>query len=71
MANNRIITTQRKYHPEDIAVWPDASWTHLDDLEAALIWKSDDFEIVAQEDISRLRELGIYDEVYPDGGPQE
>jgi hypothetical protein len=51
------------YGIDDIAVWPDGWWATL-----GAIWngdyqhKSDDYEIVRQEDHARLTALGLADD---------
>jgi len=31
---------------EPIAVWPDGAWCYMDELDAYLTWRSDDFVII-------------------------
>lgn len=48
-----------RFHPDDIAAWPDGDWCHLQEVETQMRWKSDDYERVRLEDTVRLDELGI------------
>ncbi|RWK66814.1 hypothetical protein [Mesorhizobium sp.] len=60
----RTDTASSAYHPDDIAVWPDGTWISVGELsEGGYGHKSDDYEIVPLEDVERLRELGIADEL--------
>lgn len=60
----RADTSPSAYHPDDIAVWPDGTWTFVGELaEGGYGHKSDDYEIVPLEDVERLRQLGIADEL--------
>jgi hypothetical protein len=60
---NRRQTMTNSTHPysiDDIAVWPDGWWATL-----GAVWngqhnhRSDDYEIVHQDDVARLKELGL------------
>lgn len=52
------------YSSDDIVVWPDGVWAYLGEIRAGDYgWRSDDYEIVRLEDVERLRELGISDEL--------
>lgn len=54
------MTTQKPYHHDDIAVWPDGSWASLGEVWAGECdWKSDDYEKVRLEDVERLVELNL------------
>jgi len=49
-----------KYDLDDYVVWPNGTWATIDDLEhGGYAHMSDDYEIVALDDIERLAELGI------------
>ena len=51
---------------DDFAVWPDGTLATLEDVQNGnYAWKSDDFEIVAQDNLERLRELDVLDVAYP------
>lgn len=55
----------RKPHREDLVVWPDGEWARLGEVrDGEYGWKSDDYEIVANDDIKRLTALGIADEIF-------
>ena len=45
---------------DDIAVWPDETWTSLGDIwNSDYHFMSDDYEVVALEDEARLKDLGV------------
>ena len=57
------IEGSRKFTQDDIAVWADGSWATLREVwDAEFNWKSDDYEIILEEDTTRLKEMGIIDE---------
>ncbi len=59
-----VATKTAPYHPEDIVVWPDGFWATLGEVRnGEHSHRSDDFEIVRQEDHIRFKELGIADEL--------
>lgn len=59
----------RPHHSDDIAIWPDGCWATLGDIwDNQFNWKSDDYEIVRLDDISRLRALGLAGELDLDPG---
>jgi hypothetical protein len=49
-------------HPDDIALRPDDACCRLGDIEE-MRWTSDDDEIVWLEDMTRVREFGILDDL--------
>ncbi|MBN9505391.1 MAG: hypothetical protein J0I69_05135 [Altererythrobacter sp.] len=52
--------TQRPYTEHDIAVWPDGGWAELGEVwDGHYHWKSDDYEIVREDDFDRLKALGL------------
>ncbi|SDR44642.1 hypothetical protein SAMN05519103_03245 [Rhizobiales bacterium GAS113] len=60
----QIAALTRTHHPDDIAVWPDGFWATLKEVwNGECNHRSDDFEIVRQENHTRLKELGIADEL--------
>lgn len=62
--NSKRSVSNAPYSSDDIAVWPDGVWAYLGEIRAGDYgWRSDDYEIVRREDVERLRELGIYDEL--------
>ncbi|NHN93524.1 hypothetical protein [Acetobacter sicerae] len=49
-------------HPDDIVVWPDDFHARVGEVRSGQFsHRSDDFEIVACEDVQRLRALGVDD----------
>lgn len=60
----RAITTPTSpYHPDDIVVWPDGAWATVDEVRNGEYgYRSDDFEIVRQDDAERLKVLGLGDD---------
>ncbi|WP_176482787.1 hypothetical protein [Sphingobium sp. D43FB] len=49
-----------KYDTDDYAVWPDGTSATLGEVRRGdYAFMSDDYEIVRQDDLSRLHELGI------------
>ena len=45
---------------DDIAVWPDGTMATIGELRAGeCSHMSDDYEIIRQDDLPRLRELGV------------
>ncbi len=54
------MTDAQPYRFDDIAVWPDGSWTELDEIwRGDYAWRSDDYEIVRLDDHARLTALGL------------
>ena len=52
--------TRKAFGIDDLAVWPDGSWATLGEVwNNAYAWKSDDFEMVDQNDTARLADLEI------------
>ncbi len=52
---------RKAFSLDDYAVWPDGSWATLGAVWSnEYAWKSDDFEMVDQNDTARLADLGIY-----------
>jgi hypothetical protein len=63
MATGTAMRTEAR-HPEDIAVWPDGFWAPLSELHSGgFNHRSDDFEVVPHDDLARMQELGIADEI--------
>lgn len=55
-----MTNTRQPNHPDDIAVWPDGTWATFGEVWAgAFNHRSDDFEIVRQDDHARLKALGL------------
>ncbi|HEY9213024.1 MAG TPA: hypothetical protein VIQ29_09235 [Ancylobacter sp.] len=53
-----------QHHPDDIAVWPDGAYATLKEVwRGEFSHRSDDFEIVRLEDVARLKELGLADDL--------
>ncbi len=54
----------KPYHLDDIVIWPDGSWTTVEDIQRGeFSHKSDDYEIVRLEDHDRLRALGLAEDL--------
>ena len=50
----------RAFLCDNIAVWPDGTWTHLGDVwNGGYSFMSDDYEIVRLDEAARLKEHGI------------
>lgn len=48
------------YSSDDFAVWPDGTNATMNEVDRGeMNFKSDDYEIVRQDDAARLAELGI------------
>lgn len=59
-----LATQTAPRRPDDIVVWPDGFWAPLGQIRnGEYSHRSDDFEIVRLEDHTRLKELGIADEL--------
>jgi hypothetical protein len=55
----------RLFTEDDIAVWADGSWATLGEVwNGECTHKSDDYEIIREEDNARLFELGIVGEAF-------
>ena len=53
--------SRKAFSLDDLAVWPDGSWATLGDVwNNEYAWKSDDFEMIDQDDAARMGDLGIY-----------
>jgi hypothetical protein len=54
----------RAFHSDDIVVWPDGCWATLGEVRnGEHVNRSDDYEIVRINDVTRLTELGIAEEM--------
>lgn len=54
----------RPLHPDDIAVWPDRTCTHLGEIwDGGFIFLSDHEEVGDIDDRARLKALGIEEEM--------
>jgi hypothetical protein len=61
---SKITTQTPPYHPGDIVIWPDGAWATLREVRnGGFSHRSDDFEIVPLDDIARLQELGLANEL--------
>lgn len=50
----------RSHRGDDYAIWPDGTWTTLDEIRRGdWTWMSDGYEVVPAENTDRRRELGI------------
>jgi hypothetical protein len=57
------IPAPKPFHGHDFVVWPDGFWAVLKEVwNGDYNYRSDDFEIVRQDDRARLIELGIEDD---------
>jgi hypothetical protein len=55
-----MANTRQPHHPDDIVVWPDGTWATFEDVcRGDFVWMSDDYEIVGQHDVVRLKALGL------------
>lgn len=55
-----MTNTTRPHSIDDIAVWPDGWWATLGAVwNGHYIHRSDDYEIVREDDVARLKELGL------------
>jgi hypothetical protein len=58
------LVPRKPLHSQDIAVWPDGTWTELGDVwNGEYHFMSDDYEVVSLEDHIRLKALGIDEEM--------
>ena len=50
----------RRWHPDDIAIWPDGTWAYIGDVHRGdYHFMSDDYEVVSIEDVAGLAARGV------------
>jgi hypothetical protein len=55
-----IQKSNKVFTRDDFAIWPDGTWATLHEVWAGdYHFMSDDYEMVQQDDVKRLTELGI------------
>jgi hypothetical protein len=63
---NGIANISQTFTQDDVAVWPDGSWATLGEVwSGEASHKSDDYEIIRENDSARLKEaLGLTDDEF-------
>lgn len=50
----------RRWHPDDIAIWPDGTWAHIEDVRRGdYHFMSDDYDVVSIDDVAGLAARGV------------
>lgn len=50
----------RRRHPDDIAIWSDGTWAHIEDVRKGdYHFMSDDYGVVSSEDVVGLASRGV------------
>jgi hypothetical protein len=58
------VEIRQTFHSDDIVVWPDGWWATFGEVRnGEFTHRSDDYEIVGIDDITRLTELGVAGEL--------
>ncbi|MBB2199812.1 hypothetical protein HLH44_20690 [Gluconacetobacter sp. 1c LMG 22058] len=58
------VSARSAYHGDDIVIWADGFWARWGEVSSGCFaHRSDDYEIVRLEDESRLRELGLAEDL--------